>query len=58
MINWYSCKDFTILNVKVKVKIPVSLAIIVLFKAKVGANFKVFNCPSSFEVPWKVNEDI
>ncbi len=37
MVNWYLYKDYT-----VKVKIPVSFAIIVLFEAKYGAIFKVF----------------
>ncbi len=40
MINWYLYKEFTL-----KVQIPVSFAIIVLFKAKFGASFRVYNCP-------------
>ena len=33
----------------IKVKIPVSFVIYERFKAKVGANSRVFNCPRSFQ---------
>ncbi len=53
LANWYLYQDFTI-----KVKIPVSLAIIVLLSTKVGANFKVFRCPRSFQIRFRVNGEV